>query len=613
MKVKRIVSALCCTALIAATAIPLAACGGAKELKKSEGEKLNLINYVEKYEKTRNDVSRDREIVTQGPINTASSSILSGPYIAVKANSSDSYYSIYNSKNFIKIIDNFEGSIGSTIGVTSRTVNYNTVYFPWTAKTTGEGDAAVTTYDVYSENGVKIATDANDISEVVITGGYYKVNTSSKASNEVWTVSYKSGENQVKNYFGVETDLSANRCKFLTAINESDINFVDSDYKAGETAFAAKQTLAEFIASRDGGKVRTLGADIADYTVTWVGSDWIFNKGEEEVFKIDYSFVDDIALVGNSIYYTEQILLSSDSGDADIIDASGPKDIKYTQELHKLNLVEKEDETLKVDAEILSLESAYNKTSDKYDALKINGYKLVDGVKQRDTRFTYFVNENFEIVLDATALGTATFSNLKELEGYIMYNSGGSYKFFNSDGTLKSEFKSDVNPQLYYTSKVIKFVKDGKIGFANYDGTIATEPIYTSSGNDVTLFNGNAYLTNEVTGKTVFVDVKNGTESEYKLGYKNDDNTYRCTYNLLTDNYGEYTGFYTKKEESRDDVSSTWGNTTWYIGTFGGSASSETQINGFTDSEFPSSAYRNSVWKFATNDAYGLYYVGYKY
>lgn len=529
MKIKKIITAASCAALIAAAALPLTACGSGS-LKTSET--LNISDYVEQYRPNGviNDVyERDAVSVRQVPrssFNYGSTANVENN-IAVIANTvgSSTYYYAYNTICGAEILSN----VGELIHQPSSMeysfdfdqdgmddLTFSVLITTYAEKVGGEQKVK---NDVYTWDGKVIAQglETLELNGIDFSLSQNKIKTSVSADKlfNVVTVRYTKGENEIVDYYSA--DESEYDMVYFTKHEKENIVFVDPLVDVGSSIFSAIQPLNRVIAALNGDtSFKEIQGDLAAYSVGAPGNDMVFYKDGEEAGRVNLDCVDEdqVAFAGNYMYYVKRTAVPKTDKNANLIINEYASELRFNYELHRYDIVKKKDKKLSYNVAIDSLKSVYNNKSKTYDALVVSGAKLKNNVYQSANEFTYVTDAELKVNYDVTQVGGFDIAKVSSIgSGNYLLEKSNSYTVLDGNFKVISEF---TNSHYYKNMNLFSFVKDGRTGFAKPDGTVAIEPIYTNavSGQFMTFYNGYTVANNQITGKKVVLNSSNGQEEE---------------------------------------------------------------------------------------------------
>lgn len=570
MKIKKIITAASCAALIAAAALPLTACGSGS-LK--TGESLNINDYVEQYRP--NGVLFDtyeRDAVSVKPVPRSSftyestSSVSNNiAVIASSTGSSGTAYYAYNTICGAEILNNVDNLSMSPMSMAysydSDGDGYNDGSISVLITTYNEkvGGEQTTKFDVYAWDGTVVAEGLEDINDLDISVSQNKIKTAVLADHfyEVFTVRYTKGDAEVVNYF--VADDSAYGMVYFTKHDKDDIVFVDPLVDVGSDLFSAVQPLNRVIAALNGdSSFKEIQGDLAAYSVGASGNDMVFYKDGEEAGRVNLDCVSErqVAFAGNYMYYVKRTAVPKTDKNANLIINEYASELRYNYELHRYDIVKKKDKKLSYNIAIDRLKSVYNNNTKTYDALVVSGAKLKNKVYQSANEFTYVTDAELKVNYDVTQVGSFDMAKVSSTgKGNYIVENNNRYTVLDGNFKVISEF---TNSHYYKEMNLFSFVKDGRTGFAKPDGTVAIEPIYTNavSGQFMTFYNGYTVANNQVTGKKVFLK-SDGTEKDVPT------NDVSAGVTVNTDNLSR--GWYTVMRNGSDGNS-----TSFAICTFGG-------------------------------------------
>ncbi len=539
MKIKKIITVMSCAALIAATALPLTACGGSKSFKTAKEARVKVADYVEEYRPNGavNDIyDRDAVSIKKVPSSTyeskATASADNNIAYFSQGTGDNKSYSAYNTKSGETVHEGLYGfdSIAVNSLVTSDDTGTELFDCLVLIKSTGSGADAKILYTAYAEDGTDLfdGITQEELDGVTVTLSKHKIKTSKIKDKifDVLTLTYKKDGSEVVKYFSMENLPSGT--KNLNKHNKEDIVFVDPLVDKGSAAFSATMPMDLFIATlnayeSDGTlsvkklSVKKIDGDLAAYSVGGVSNDLVFYKDGAETGRVNMDGVDEnrVGFAGNYMYYVKKTQLSNTDKNANLI-ISGDSDLAYNYELHRYDIVKDKDKKLSFTDNVTDFKSLYNNMTKTYDALVVSGEKVINKVSQPYNEFTYITDSELKINYDVSSVYGFDMSDLSSINGgkFLMEtddDDNDDYVVLDEKLNVLSEFE---NSHYYNKSELFSFTEDGRTGFADVDGKVVIEPKYEKVGGSgyFTFFDGYTVADNVLTGERVFLK-KDGTET----------------------------------------------------------------------------------------------------
>ena len=521
MKVKKLITAATCAALITAAALPLSACGSAKSFKKGE---LNIAEYVQETPEyfdlfSRTGVSSVKEIATE----LASEAEVSGAFAIThktkkvevnEVEETQHLFTVYNSTTGKEVVSDVKGessSYSGVISVSNRRVTVTTkvdVPVPSTGDDDDDDDAPATvkvpTYTIYGEDGTKLIENSyKTVTTETLTCWIGNDRESSKVLS--LTGEDKDGIEFV-NYYKTETDLFTREVKY-TPVNKSDLHYVSPDYAAGTDKFGAVRHVYD-------DAEKPVNGEIASYTYAKVGNEMVFYNGGSETGRVKTDGMEAHAFVGNYLYYTVVTELPDDAKKANLIIPGGDKEYKCNYEIHKYDIVKNKDTKLKYSYYIQHFEPVYNYQKKAFDAVAVIGSKITKNTAQFNTQFTYVLTEELGLAYDITAVAdVAGYNALGEIykldENKYMVGGEGSPVVVDENFELVSFFDGEMLGGYLSKEKLVMFEVGDGYGLVNLDGKIVVAPQY----NFYCMYDGKTIAQNVVTGDMVILSA-DGTETK---------------------------------------------------------------------------------------------------
>ncbi len=520
MKIKKILTALTCAALITSAALPLTACGGAKSLKKAEGS-VNLADYAVEYESTTtygHDAVTKAEEKFTGYKDAGRLSY--SPYIKCRLEvDGKSYYNVINGYTGNSMYSNLADA--SVITRSLSNPSSNQYYILEAKRSTGGADF----YDYLGEDGTTFVSNVNKSDYANIPSfsvkEYYVGDDTEKSEVLVMTI----GDN--KTYFKAEKKDGLNT---YDEISEQAVHFLNPKYAADSVAFDGSKP----VYSKTGETPVT--DETADYSYKRVGNEYVFSKNGTETGRVNIEGVDDdyIFFVSNYMYYKKEVSVEKNSKDVNLIFTRYDEQ-RYHYELHRYDFVADKDKELNYNIYIGYIEPLYNKTAKKFDALVLGGAKIKNNTYQYNSEFTYITNADLGVAYD---LGdVASDGKLYSLgESNYMLAVGSRKTIFDADMKKLSEFETAY----YYDDR--DFIGFGvtdddgytQHGVADFNGNIIIEPMYSS----IDFYGEYAFTHNNITREDVLLRTdgteKVAPESEGNMAVVNSENGYYLTFDYPT-------------------------------------------------------------------------------
>ncbi len=493
MKIKKIITSLSCAALIAAAALPLSACGGAKPFEKTD---LDIKNYAKAYEPSDSSSYYSKAGITEATTvatDVTEDDYNSYLYSVTKNDGSNTVYSYYNAVTGKHIVDSqAQGNLD---------LGYARVAIP-----DNSGDQV--TYTVYGGDGTVLFSDAIVSDPDYISGSFVFVNGQYYVGDDDEKSDVLSVTNGDKTNYFVYDGYGA-LCTY-TKVEANDIKLYHPVYGQGSAMFAEETRIADYYDETETGA-------LTGYSFKFVGNEMVFFKAGEETGRINFDGVGrssyGFAFVDGVMLYTKTVNLPEGSKDANVITSTSKGDNYISYELHSYSIVDDKDKKLDDHGVMInSFMPVYNYSSKTYDAVAISGYKL-DGKKcQYNAPFQYIVTSDLKIGFDATNVINYG-SQLVDLgDGNYAVQSWNSLTPVNNKLEPLIDF-GDEYPIFYDNEKLFRFYdpESGNVGFADLSGRVVIEPIYASFN---PFYGGRMLATNTVTGEEVILS-SDGKETPF--------------------------------------------------------------------------------------------------
>lgn len=501
MKLKKIMAVASCAALIAATAVPLAACGGGRSNGKplSKGE-LNLADYAVDYADSSlaGGTSYSRAAVgftelgkgmdSVGPLGSSNDAVM---WFAEKENATtgETAYSVFNIKTGRTVLSNVKVSPGYQSiagGIQLASVR------------TPAASGTPESFAFYGEDGTKLIEGVTSY----INGSSVDCYINGKATKALMVYGYASDDNDtVEKYFEVKTDDAGNRT--YAAVAMTDIKLSDSEISVGDSVFGVSTP----VYPKDEDK--PVVGDIANYSYAVNGSDIVFYNGTTETGRVAVDKAQGRAFVGDYMYYTELTALP-ENGDANLIINDDGSYVKYDYAQYRYNILTNKKEKLDHNIFVTRVRPVYNYATKAYDAAIVDCYAREELVMQAFD-YTYMVTADFALAYDLSQIsfGSGNFELIKADAGkYVIRNSYNGYTVVNDS----FEMLSRAEQATYYAEeKLFAFSEGQAYGFAGLDGKAVAAPVYSAISGGMPVFYGGKALVGDVTTQKVVALSADGT------------------------------------------------------------------------------------------------------
>lgn len=502
MKLKKIMAVASCAALIAATAVPLAACGGGRSNGKplSKGE-LNLADYAVDYADSSlaGGTSYSRAAVgftelgkgmdSVGPLGNSNDTVM---WFAEKENATtgETAYSVFNIKTGKTILNNVKTVPGSSYIDSGR--------LQLISARTAASAQTPESYAFYGEDGTKLMDGVTNN----VYGSSADCYIGGKAAKALMIYGTASDDYEhVEKYFEVKTDDEGNRT--YTAIAKTDIKLSNSEISVGDTVFGVSTP----VYPKDEDK--PVVGDIAGYSYAVNGSEIVFYNGTTETGRVNVDKAEGRAFVGNYMYYTEMTLLP-ENGDANLIINDDGSYVKYDYAQYRYNILTNKKEKLDHNIFVTRVRPVYNYATKAYDAAIVDCYAREELVMQAFD-YTYMVTADFALAYDLSQIsfGSGNFELIKADAGkYVIRNSYNGYTVVNDS----FEMLSRAEQATYYAEeKLFAFSEGQTYGFAGLDGKAVTAPVYSAINGGMPVFYGGKALVGDVTTQKIVALSTDGT------------------------------------------------------------------------------------------------------
>ncbi len=483
MKIKKLITATTCAALIAATALPLSACGGAKNFKNAKEGELDITKYAQELpdwlDGSRDAVSKATEVASGFSDVDQNGNFL----IAVKGTDPASVTkSVYNAMNAKLVVGDVESS--ATITPNGSFVTVSKI------------DGAGTPYQtVYGEDGTLLIGECVPSShqETQFTGYI------DGKEKDLLKVTGKKTEGDVTYYYEIVTDDDGNQ-SYTSVPDSSKIKYVSSDLSAGNDKFAVARPIY-------GDPEKPVEGEIASYKYSSIANELVFSKDGEETGRINTDNLVTSAFVGDYMYYTVMTELPDGDKDANLIIPTGSKEMRYNYEFHKYNIVKDKDSKLNYSYGVDEIVPLYNSEKKSFDAAVIGGSKIVNHTRQLNAPFAYVVTSELGVAYDVTPIAEDLREDFQDYffkldeEKYVYISKEimndhvsppevqkPSYAFvLNNKLEPVATFVADSMRIMYSNEKLVQFAVDVDehtqvAGLVDYNGKIVASPEYMSIG-----------------------------------------------------------------------------------------------------------------------------------
>lgn len=502
MKLKKIMAVASCAALIAATAAPLAACGGGRSNGKPlpKGE-LVLSDYALDVEDSRlasDECSKSAvKLIELGTDISSFNSIGNRGVFAVgeKENASGvSTYTIYNvktGKTLASGLKNMPSSVNSYND--NARYNFARVLIPAAA---GERSS----YTFYGEDGTKLVEGSSSESYFQTSEAY----VDGKRSTVLMFGGVKAADaTPLEKFFKVERDDDGNN--YFTEISKSSIKLSNSDVSAGDQVFGVTRPV--YPKDED----RPVEGEIANYSYAVNGTEMIFYNGNTESGRVDIDGVENSMFVGDYMYYQVMTLLPSD-GDANLIINDGDGYLKFDYTQYRYNILTQKKEKLDYDKYVTRMMAVYNYKNKSYDAAVVECYGKNNCVMQTFD-YSYLVTAEFGVAYDLTNLDyEGAFELIKADDGKYLVNTGyNSYTVVNDNMEMLCRAE---RVKYYAEEKIFVYNEDSCFGFTDLSGKAIVAPVYADiySSTLPTFYGGYALVGDTTTQKVVSLSVTGATK-----------------------------------------------------------------------------------------------------